>query len=268
MYDYDREKGDYSMKVLVTGGFGWTAKSIIEELHRNQFEIVVFDISNNIPEYLHEITSEIIIGTVANRDDVKRAMYGCNYVIHLAVAVGKDDYKKADVPFDINVKGTYNILEIAREYKIKKTIIMSEAPVHVHFDEDELFSYIDWKSSEGEDHLYDLTKRLQECIAKDYSDTYGMNITVLRPGHIVDGKKYIDPEGRSLAELTYCRGGWVCRYDVAKVCEKALRIIDSKFNVFHVVGSYQAKKQFNIDRTEKLLNMRIECTFEDIKNDI
>ncbi|OZM56603.1 hypothetical protein CIB95_10280 [Lottiidibacillus patelloidae] len=251
------------MKVLVTGGFGWTARSIIEALHINNFEIVVFDISSKIPSYLNEITSNIITGNISTLEDVKRAMTGCDYVIHLAVAIGENDYKQPDVPFDVNVKGTYNILEIARELNVKKTIIMSEAPVHINFKEDKIFSQTDWQSSSGEDHLYDLTKRLQESIAKDFSETFGMNIIVLRPGHIVDGKEHIDPLGNSLEDLKYCKGGWVCRYDIAKACISALKMESpTTYNTFHLIGSYQAKKQFDISRTEEVLDMKFDNTFE------
>ena len=36
--------------------------------------------------------------------------------------------------------------------------------------------------------LYDLTKRLQEEMASDFSETYGLPVTILRAGHIVDGR--------------------------------------------------------------------------------
>ena len=64
----------------------------------------------------------------------------------------------------------------------------------------------DWRSSEEDSPLYDLTKRLQEEIARDYCETHGMTTIVLRAGHIVDGRSEKDLKGRSLSTLTYCRG--------------------------------------------------------------
>lgn len=251
------------MKVLVTGAFGWTAKSILEELHNNQYEIIAMDISKEIPQYLHHLTNNIFIGDVSSVEDVRKAMKGCHHIIHLAVAVGEKDYLSADIPFDTNLEGAYNIFEVAREFEITKIIMMSEAPVHVELDRNEIFSAEeDWVSSKGEDHLYDLTKRLQESIAKDYSETYDMNVIVLRSGHIVDGKNNTDPSGRNLEELMYCQGGWICRYDLAKVCIKALRLQKSGYSSFHVVGSWQAKRYLDVYKTEEMLKFKFQQTFE------
>ncbi|MCI0711120.1 MAG: hypothetical protein L0154_13265 [Chloroflexi bacterium] len=40
----------------------------------------------------------------------------------------------------------------------------------------------DLPTSPDGDHLYDLTKRLQEQIGKDYAATFGMNVITLRAG--------------------------------------------------------------------------------------
>jgi nucleoside-diphosphate-sugar epimerase len=252
------------MKVFVTGAFGWTARAIIEKLHKEGFEVGAFDIEEKVPSYLKEITNNIYIGDVASQSSLEQAMKGYDYVIHLAVAIEEGAYQSAEVPFQVNVKGTYHVLEVARKLGVKKMIIMSEAPVHVDLKlkERETFNAeTDWRSSDDEDHLYDLTKRLQETIAKDYSETFHMNITVLRPGHIVDGQKHIDPTGKPLSDLAYCQGGWVCKYDLATATLKALTRKSSGYEAFHIISSYQAKQIYDIERTERLLNMKFSSNF-------
>jgi nucleoside-diphosphate-sugar epimerase len=252
------------MKVFITGAFGWTARAIIEKLHKEGFEIGAFDIEEKVPNYLKEITKNIFVGDVADSTILDQAMKGYDYVIHLAVAVEEGAYDSVNKPFNVNVKGTYHVLEVARKLAVKKTIIMSEAPVHVNLNlkESETFkAETDWRSSDDGDHLYDLTKRLQETIAKDYCETFNMNITVLRPGHIVDGQMHVDPTGTPLSDLAYCKGGWVCRYDVATATFKALTRRSSGYEAFHIIGSYQAKQSYDIERTEELLDMKISSNF-------
>src|SRR5918998_315746 len=89
--------------------------------------------------------------------------------------------------------------------------------------------------AEGADHVYGLTKRLQEEIAKDFCVTFGMNTIALRAGHIVDGRAGVDPHGRPLAEVDYARGGRVCRHDLARTCVQALPYPRSGYDAFHVI---------------------------------
>ena len=82
------------------------------------------------------------------------------------------------------------VLEALREFA-------ELTPVHVSLREDEMISALeDWRSSGKDDSLYDLTKRLQETIAKDYCETHGMTTIVLGAGHIVDGRSETDLKGR------------------------------------------------------------------------
>jgi hypothetical protein len=89
-----------------------------------------------------------------------------------------------------------------------------------------------------------------------------MQTVVLRAGHIVDGKKSVDPKGRDLASLAYCRGGWVCRYDLARACIKALEMNPRGYEAFHIIGAKQARQYFDIERTERDLGLTFETRFE------
>ncbi len=99
----------------------------------------------------------------------------------------------------------------------------------------------EWHSSSGDDHLYDLTKRLQEEVARDFCATFAMTAVVLRAGHLVDGVQGVDAHGRPLAELRYARGGWLCHHDLARACLQALRFPRAGYHAFHVVGSRAAR---------------------------
>ena len=257
------------MKVLITGAAGWTATAIIQTLSQARYEIIGFDLSKvGYENDATPLVSEKIVGDVSDFNSVKAAVEATQVkaIIHLAVAVGPDDYQTPDLPFAVNVKGTYNVFEAARQSGLQNIILLSSATVHLPHKGPHIWNaHTDWKSSANGDHLYDLTKRLQEEIAKDFCDTFEMQAIVLRAGHIVDGRQGVDPKGRNLANVTYCRGGWVCRYDLAQACLKALTFNSTGYTAYHIIGAKQARSHFDIDRTERELGLQFETRFENYR---
>ena len=256
------------MRILITGAFGWTAFAIVKALYQAGHSLSAFDLPTVQPSSgILELIDRVSLGTVEDFEAVHFTTRSVDAIIHLAVAIGKHDYESPDMPFSVNVRGTYNVFESARLHGIEKVVMMSEAAVHLPQEEGEyLHAEKDWRSSAGGDHLYDLTKRLQEEIARDFCETYGMNVVVLRAGHIVDGQKGVDPSGRSLPELNYCRGGWVCRYDLAVACVKAIEMNNPGYHAFHVIGAVEAQRHFDLIRTEKELGFVPQIRFENFSS--
>jgi nucleoside-diphosphate-sugar epimerase len=247
------------MNILITGGCGWTAEGIIHTLHQHGHRITVFDLPDIAPNPLvAPMIAKVVSGDIARFDDIVAAMQGYDAIVHLAVATGEDDYSCTDIPFATNVKGTYNLFEAIRlANPAVRVILTGSAPVHLT----DLNG--DYPTSAGDDHLYDLTKTLQEFIAEDFCHTYQMNVITLRLGHIVDGRGEVDPQGRPLADLQYCRGGWVCRYDVAGAVNHALRFDQPGYHRFDIIGAIQARDRFDIVRTETELGFRCLVDFKD-----
>ncbi len=251
------------MRVLVTGAAGWTAAAIIEAVRRAGHEITAFDLPAAIGGDGVKLASWTVVGDVAEFADVFAATESADAVIHLAVAVGDGAYRAPDLPFAVNVKGTYNVFESARRRGTNRIVLMSEAAVHLPLtDAARLNALTDWKSDPGGDHLYDLTKRLQEEIAKDFSATFGMTAVVLRAGYIVDGRAMVDARGRPLEHLEYARDGWVCRYDLAHACVRALEFARPGYAAFHVIGSRQAERRFDVARTARELGFTFASRFD------
>ena len=252
------------MKILITGAFGWTAQSIVETLYEAGHEIFAFDLPSASPDpQVEKLFNKVTKGDISDYDTVFQVTKNTDAIIHLAVAIGESDYEKPDIPFAVNVKGTYNIFEAARQHHISKIVMMSSAPIHIpHSTDKKIHAIHTYKSSPDGDHLYDLTKRLQEDIAKDFCATFELNCVVLRAGHIVDGRAEVDPKGQPLSEVNYCRGGWVCRYDLANGCLKALEFPNSGYDAFHVIGGHQAQAYFDIERTEQELKLTCKTNFE------
>src|SRR5690349_2391206 len=111
------------MRILITGAFGWTAIAIIQALRQAQHEIVPFDLlTAACPNSTNQLLRKMILGDVANFDQVHKAVQEAEAIVHLAVAVGDNDYEHAEIPFKVNVQGTYNVFEAARRQGVQQLI--------------------------------------------------------------------------------------------------------------------------------------------------
>ena len=252
------------MNVFVTGASGWTAAPLLEVLHQAGHSVSGFDLVP-LPDSAPRLTAHHI-GDVANIKQVRAAVEAASpaAVIHLAVAVGENDYLDSGRPFAVNVQGTYHVFEAARQARVRKFVLISSASVHLpRSGPGSRAAEATWESSPGKDHLYDLTKRLQEAIAQDFSATFSLDVVVLRAGHVVDGQTDQDAKGRDLADLQYCRGGWVCRYDLAQASLLAIGLDKPGYTAFHIIGASAARRYYDIDKTEKILDLEFKSRFED-----
>jgi len=224
------------MNILVTGGLGETAGPIIDLLRSAGHSVTPFDITDG--------------NDICNYDAIDKAMHGIEAVIHLAVNVAGP--RDEALSFQTNVYGTYNVLRTARENRVHKVLLASSAPVHLPPGR---------CCDAGEDFAYDLTKHLQETTALHFAQTYAMNILTLRLGHIVDGKTQMDLENGPLAEATYCRGGWVCRYDVAAAFVEAIEADFAGFHTIDIIGSHQAADRFGLAAARELIGFECKESF-------
>ncbi len=254
------------MKILLTGAGGWTARAILEALVRGGNEVVALDLPGHVSSEGGSSPPPVrwIEGSVDDPTVVEEAARSVEAIVHMAVAVGPNDYSSPEVPFSTNVLGTYNVFEAARREGASKVVLMSSAPVHQTLLEGgKVDARTGLPTSSGGDHLYDLTKRLQEEIARVFCETYAMNAVVLRAGHVVDGIEGVDANGTPLEDLEYCKGGWVCRHDLAEACLKALSFGAKGYHAFHIIGSREARDHFDTERTEDELGFRPRILFED-----
>ncbi len=140
---------------------------------------------------------EFFYGDVTNPLDVRRAMDGVEAVVHMGGRSGNNPIDPESV-IRINVEGTYNILEAARESEIRKVVYISsecalgfaqarfrprkDFPIHyLPIDED----HPDSPTSE-----YGLSKLLAERLCRGYTEGCGIQTFCLRPSLVVTPDEY------------------------------------------------------------------------------
>jgi nucleoside-diphosphate-sugar epimerase len=247
------------MKILITGALGWTAEAISEKLANHGHYLLGLDI---VPPRSNLHFAELYQGSVTDEVLLKHLMHQVEAVLHLAVAIGTEDYLSSAIPFETNVRGTYLIFESARQAGVAKIVLLSSAPIHMTFSPETIVdARTPLRSSADGDHLYDLTKHLQEQIAQDYAQTFGMQVMTLRAGHIVNGRTHLTSKGQPLAEVDYCRGGWVCRYDLATAVQQTITLNWTGYEALHVISDSRASQCFGLERTRERLDMDFAVDF-------
>ena len=242
------------MHVLITGALGWLGRGLTEVVSREHV-VRAFDIEH--PEGLREgfeVSGEVVFGDITNYESLRSVVAGQDAVIHAAIAdtVKRDRYQPGDpVPFDVNVMGTYNLLEAGRAAGVRRFVLIGAAETHVQTTQ----SFVERTHLYTGDSIYDLTKRLQESIAEWFVRRFDLEIIVLRLGDVVDLGLARTKRDEANWKSSMGRDGWVDRYDVGEACIRALEIEHRGYDVFHLIGAPGAKRRFDVARAESVLGI-------------
>src|SRR5262249_17280417 len=131
-----REPVDLSAsKVLVTGGAGLVGSHIVDELVKERAQVVVYDsFIRGKPEHLDWARAhgqvEMFDGDIRDREGFRRAVRGMEYVFHQAAAWLRACQNDPRLSLEVNVAGTFNVLEACVEAGVKKIVAASSSSVY------------------------------------------------------------------------------------------------------------------------------------------
>ena len=119
------------MRVLVTGGAGFIGRHITEYF-QHQAEVRVLDnLRSGLKSNLSGLNCQLIEGSILDRDLVREAMKGVDFVFHLAaIASVQESIQKPNECAEINTRGTVIVLEEAAQAGAKKLILSSSAAIY------------------------------------------------------------------------------------------------------------------------------------------
>ena len=246
-------------KILVIGGAGLIGSHLVDELVKTDAgEIVVYDnfsrgTRENLTDGLRDPRVRIfeLGGDITQPDLLSEAMRGVDGVFHLAALwlLHCHDYPRS--AFEVNVKGTFNVLEACVANSVKRLVYSSSASVYGDAVEIPM----------TEDHVYNnrtfygATKIAGEHMSRAMSQRYGLPYVGLRYMNVYGPRqdykgayiavimKVLDHLEQGLPPILYGDGSqeydFIYVSDAAKANVKAMEadVSDSFYNVGSGVGS-------------------------------
>ncbi|MGZ3940913.1 MAG: NAD-dependent epimerase/dehydratase family protein, partial [Bacteroidia bacterium] len=171
-------------KVLVIGGAGFIGGFVVSELLKEGVkEVIIYDNfargkMDNIKESLKDPRCVIYPtgGDIRETDILNDAMKGVDYVFHLAAMwlLHCKDYPRT--AFDVNIAGTFNVLEACVKNNVKKLIYSSSASVYGDAVEVPMTETHPFNNK----NFYGSTKIAGEAMCTAYNDRYGLQVIGLR----------------------------------------------------------------------------------------
>lgn len=194
------------MKILITGGTGFTGSHLVKHVLKLGNKAVVLDNQEGIMlDELKKLGAEIIIGSVTDEAVLRKAVDGCDAVYHLAAAFRKINVSKA-VYDDTNINAMRTLLNICKEANVKKVVYCSTQGVHGNIASLAQNPPVpgDENSPIKPEDYYQYTKYEGEKVAHEFMADGSLDITILRPTALYGPG---DP-GRFLMLYKQIKKGW------------------------------------------------------------
>lgn len=186
---------------LITGGAGFIGSNLSEVILKKGYKVKCLDDFSsgkrkNIEAFLEHPNYELIEGDITDIDTCMKACQGVDYVSNQAAWGSVPRSIAMPLKYEeINIKGTLNMLEAAKEQKVKKFVYASSSSV---YGDDPTLPKVE--GVEGNIlSPYALTKKTNEEYAKLYSSLYGLETVGMRYFNVFGRRQ--DPEGSYAAVI-------------------------------------------------------------------
>ena len=178
------------MTTLVTGGAGFIGSHVAAALLEQGESVVVIDNFNDYYDpaikranaaRLREYPSfKLVEGDVRDVQLVTRlfAENRITRVAHLAALAGvRASVNQPRLYLDVNLTGTLNLLEAAKQARVEQFVLASTSSV---YGRTEILPFVETDTADRPLASYPASKRAAELLAHTYHNLAGMNVTCLR----------------------------------------------------------------------------------------
>lgn len=258
-------------KAVVIGGAGLIGSHTVDQLIKEDVkEVIIYDnfvrgTHENLANALRDPRIKIydVGGDVTQTDILQSAMEGADYVFHFAALWLLQCHEYPRTAFDVNVRGTFNVMEACVAKGVKRLVYSSSASVYGDAVEEPM----------TEDHpfnnknFYGATKICGEAMLRAFHHRYGLNFVGLRYMNVYGPRqdykgayiavimKMLDAIDRGEGPTIFGDGSeafdFVAVEDCAKanICAMKASVVDEFYNV----GT--GKRTSLREIAEKLLNL-------------
>ncbi len=225
--------------VLVTGASGAIGQPVCEELARRGHAV------RGVDRVLPPLVGDFVLGDIEEREAVNAACEGVDTFVHLAAMPD-------DAPFETligpNVRGLFNVLDVARERKLRRVILASSIQAAgVGRDPAE-------PDGLPKNH-YALTKIWAEQMGEMYSRVYGLSVVAARIGWMVRNRA---EAGELMRSGLFSR--YVSRGDTARFFACAVEAENISYALLYCLGP-QGGESFDVAPARELIGFEAQDTW-------
>lgn len=255
------------MKVLVTGGCGFLGSHICEHYIKKNWQVIAYDNLtkfeySRVPYFdvetvrdynlklLEEMGVTTVVDDIRNKKMLMKVAKNCDYIIHTAaqpaMTIALED---PQLDFDVNVQGTLNVLEAAKQNKVP---MVNCSTIHVYgnglnkqlatpLEEDTRFEKLGLITINEDEPILTGTltplhasKRAAEIYVQTYIDTYKLRAANFRLTGMY-GPRQLGGEDH----------GWVANFAIRTILDLPIKIFGTDKQVRDILYVTDAVKAFD-----------------------
>jgi CDP-glucose 4,6-dehydratase len=174
-------------QVLITGATGFVGAHVTEEVLSQGAKVtaLINEFSKNSLFSQRGLLQGVnpVVGSLLDYDLLEKTIREnkIDTVLHIAaIAIEGVAFQNPRLAFEVNVRGTYNLLEAARVNRVKKVVVASSDKA---YGSHETLPYRETFPLVGK-HPYDVSKSCADLIAQAYAHSFGIPIAIGRYGNI------------------------------------------------------------------------------------
>jgi len=171
-----------NVRILVIGGAGFVGSHIVDQLLATPVrEIIVLDnfvrgTRANLSQATKDNRVRVVEGSITDRTLLAELMMGADYVFHLAALWLYECVYQPRSALEVNIVGTFNVVEAAQQAGVKKIVYSSSASVYG----DALFTPMTEDHPFNNRTMYGATKIAGEQFFRVFNEQHGVDYAGLR----------------------------------------------------------------------------------------
>jgi nucleoside-diphosphate-sugar epimerase len=161
--------------VLITGGRGFIGRSLGKLLQRKRYRVISVDVTPSRDEVVCDVTDSAALNRLLQTERV-------DAIVHLAAVLPTAAGRQPLLATRVNVEATVNLLELAREFGVRRYVFGSSFSVYGTCPIDQIVVETDRAAPED---LYGTAKVYVEQLGTAYRQAHGLEFVSLRIGRVV-----------------------------------------------------------------------------------